>query len=156
MRAPLRKQTKLIGAKWLRNGDGEFPAKDDAGESSQQQDPGDSANGAISGAKNSDLNVINDKVVAITDMMQVVGDTSAILNSNNIMSGEKGTKAGKRNVTILENKKRRTDTGHVMGLNTELDVDSEEEDCENMDQETENGPKNVTVAGSESRARLVL
>lgn len=57
---------------------------------------------------------------------------------------------------ILENKKRRTDSGHGIGPNTELDGDSDGEEWENMDQESGDGPKNVNGAGSEDRARLAL
>lgn len=40
MRAPLRRQTKLIGAKWLRSGEEEVQVAMEAGQSSQQLNPG--------------------------------------------------------------------------------------------------------------------
>lgn len=88
------------------------------------------------------------------DMMKSVGDESANLNAQTALGN--GPKEGKRIITILENKKRRTDTGDNMGLNMELQVASDDEFGENMDHESEVGSKNVIEAGSESRARLRL
>ena len=51
MRAPLKRQTKLIGAKWLCNGGEDFQAYVDAGGSSKQQNPVKLADGVIQGAK---------------------------------------------------------------------------------------------------------
>lgn len=66
------------------------------------------------------------------------------------------TREGIRSVKIIENKKRRTDQGQPISPNTEIDMDSEEEDYDNMDQEGIDGSKNVYGAGSEDRARLAL
>lgn len=157
MRAPLRRQTKLIGAKWLRTGGDDFTtAEMGTWGSSQQQNPVVSGKGVDLGAKITDMNVDRNRIESSTDNMQLVGDNSVTSNLNVQISGEKIGKAGKRNVTIMENKKRRTDSGHVIGPNTELDVDSEGEEWENMDQESEGGSKNVNGAGSEDRARLAL
>lgn len=156
MRAPLRKQTKLIGAKWLRTGGDEFTSEMGTGENSQQQNPKVTGEGVDLGTKITDMNVDRNITEGITDNTQLVGDNSVTSNLNVQISGEKCGKAGKRNVMILENKKRRTDSGHGIGPNTELDGDSDGEEWENMDQESGDGPKNVNGAGSEDRARLAL
>lgn len=156
MRAPLRRQTKLIGAKWLRTGGDEFTSEMGTGENSQQQNPKVTGEEVDLGAKITDMNVDRNGIEGIMDNMHLVGDNSVTSNLNAQISGERSGKAGKRNITILENKKRRTNSGHVIGPNTKLDVDSEGEEWENMDQESEGGPKNVNEAGFEDRARLAL
>lgn len=39
MKAPVRRQTKMIGSKWLRNGDGVFPGRTNEDEGTQTQNP---------------------------------------------------------------------------------------------------------------------
>ncbi|KAK1381383.1 hypothetical protein POM88_028132 [Heracleum sosnowskyi] len=75
--------------------------------------------------------------------------------------------ANKKGVSVVENKKRRTDSSGLgkdieMGLNTELHMDSDVEEI--MEEENNTGlgpeesvnPKNVLRAGSVTGARLVL
>lgn len=50
MRAPLRRQAKLIRVKWLRFGEDDLQANMDAGQNSQQQYPGNLAENVVSGA----------------------------------------------------------------------------------------------------------
>lgn len=156
MRAPLRRQTKMIGAKWLRTGEDEFTSEKGTGVNSQQQNPKVTGGEVDLEPKITDMNVDGNRTEGITDNMHLGGDNSVTSNLNDQISGENSGKAGKRNITILENKKRRTNSGHVIGPSTELDVDSEGEEWENRDQESEGGPKNVNGAGSGDRARLAL
>lgn len=67
----------------------------------------------------------------------------------------------KESIKIVENKKRRIDESGLdqelnVGLNTELYLDSEEEDDMNVDQTNGLGSKNGLRAGSGNGARLTL
>ncbi|KAK1358890.1 hypothetical protein POM88_043364 [Heracleum sosnowskyi] len=154
MRASFRRQNKLIGAKWLRNGDEDFPMNMDVGGNSQKQNHGEPGTGGKSGTKISGVNVDRNKPRDNPFQNQAVGGHSSISNLNDLISGDNSVKAGKRSTKIIESKTRRTDTGHVTDLNTELDVGSEDEELSNMDQDISDDSKNGFVAGSEDRARL--
>lgn len=82
MRAPLRKQTKLIGAKWLRTGGDEFTSEMGTGENSQQQNPKVTGEGVDLGTKITDMNVDRNITEGITDNTQLVGDNSVTSNLN--------------------------------------------------------------------------
>ncbi|XP_017217178.1 uncharacterized protein LOC108194750 [Daucus carota subsp. sativus] len=92
MRAPLKRQTKLIGAKWLCNGGEDFQAYADAGESSKQQNPVKLADGVIQGAKISEVNEDINETERILDKMKDTGDNSATSNSNPLGGVDKGGK----------------------------------------------------------------
>lgn len=80
-------------------------------------------------------------------------------NSNFKISNNKANevaKGGNSNIQILENKKRRTCPGCIFSPNVEIDIGSEEEEQDVMDQEKDDGSKNDFGAGSESRTRLAL
>lgn len=107
MRAPFRRQNKQIGANWLRNEDEDVQATMETGGSSLQQKAEGSTMGEKSGTKIMEDNVDgvdcgNGKAVG-----KAVGKQSAVLNSNTSINGDKDTRAGKRNVTVLENKKKK-------------------------------------------------
>lgn len=57
-------------------------------------------------------------------------------------------------MTISENKKRKTDSGHVLGPNIEINVGSDIENFDTMGQENDNRSKNVFGAGAVEWARL--
>lgn len=80
----------------------------------------------------------------------------AVSNSKLPVNVDFEPKTGKRSVTVLESKKRRTDSGHNTAQNTELDAGSDDDEYESMDQEFVNGPKNGIGAVSGSRTRLAL
>lgn len=144
MRAPLRRQNKLIGARWLRNGREEAQASMETEEIRQEQNPEDWGSGV-----NHNTTIKGGKIA---------GDNSAVLNSKNLILGDKsGVGVGRKNkIIILENKKRRTESGQVVGLNTELAVDSDDEEIIGMEQDGATVSKNVQEAGSAERARLAL
>lgn len=148
MRAPLRRQTRMVGEKWLRNETGEIQAS--SGEGSQkwmieEAGPNFSERGFFGGKYGEGI-VKN----------HANGEISGKPNKSYQNLGANTEVRVSKGVTILENKKRRTDMGfgNVMGLNTEIGGESEEETIEKMDQDINVDPKNVFVAGSESRARL--
>lgn len=70
----------------------------------------------------------------------------------NVMGGNSGSSKTNNMVTILETKKRKTEGGmdHEgnVGLNTELGLDSEGDE---MDQDLNNGPKNLYGTGSDGQ-----
>lgn len=147
MRAPFRRQMKMIGSKWLRNGEDDVAGTDSVGSSS------------VSGEKftptNKEMMMAGKIVGGIIAENVVFGDSSGNLKNQFVESGGNLFKKH-QGVKILESKKRRTevDSDNVMGLNTELCVDSEGEENTNMDHDTKDGPKNDYVAGAGERARL--
>lgn len=144
MRAPLRRQNKLIGAKWLRNGDEEAQASMATAGSSQKQNPENPGLGANLGVN----------LGASISEGQLGGENFAVSNSNTIVREDKEDTGGKNKVIIVENKKRRTEMGQPVGSYTEIGVDSDDENL--MDQDQVSVPKNVYGAGSVERARLEL
>lgn len=156
MRSPLRRSNMMFGSKWLRYGteDSNFNEAVAGGASgSQARPPANSVNrfpmitgGEIYGTKDGD----------ITNKNPDTGIKSGITSQVNDIGGEKSIKRAKR--VILENKKRRMDSGtdNMLGLNTELEQESDTEEVIGMDQDMVNGSKNEFVAGSESQARLEL
>lgn len=142
MRAPLRRQNKLIGAKWLRNGEEEGQVSMAVEGSTQNQNQGVSGLGANHG-----VNISGG---------QLGGSNLDNSNSNNLIRGDKGDIGGNNRFIIMESKKRKTETGQTLGSHTELGVDSDEDDLTRMDQDGGSDPKNEYGASSGSRARLEL
>lgn len=93
MMAPLRRKNKLIGAKWLRNGDEDSQTNIIAEESPQKQNPVISGLGVNLGTSISEE--------------QVRGGNLDISNSNNLIRGDKGDVGGKNKVIIMESKKKK-------------------------------------------------
>lgn len=166
MRAPFRRQNKLIGAKWLRSGsdDGDWKEKAESGECQRSPFATDGEN---VGAKNMEASDIRYGKGA-TNFQNVA--KGAILGGSKqaeFTDVSKQMTANKKGVSVVENKKRRTDSSGLgndveMGLNTELQMDSDGEDIMNEENNTGLGPKenaiskNLLGAGSENGARLVL
>ncbi|WOH09154.1 hypothetical protein DCAR_0728609 [Daucus carota subsp. sativus] len=155
MRAPLRRQTNLIGSKWLRNGSEHLPEE------------GVTAGGVYQ-TKTGGSNLKENFTPEITgkgDMSMKggirsqqnldTGEKSGNSNQGNLAEGGKIFKSAKS--VILENKKRRTDSGeeNILGQDTEIEQESDTE-VEQMDQDANNGSKNGFVAGSGERARQAL
>lgn len=158
MRAPFKKQTNMIGARWLRDGNGENEQntaapemqRENTGDKSSPQNQGVSL---IRGNKGGDVNHIN-------------LDRGNIQNSNEIGRQAEQTQPNptKSGIISIENKKRRTGDGPEpigdVSANTELNMGWDEDDTTEMDQDTvnntngPNGPKNEIKTGSEMGVRL--
>lgn len=153
MRAPLRRQTKMIGAKWLRDGstDDRNPVADAAWTRTEvmNQDPRN---------QEKDLND-GENLVRATN----TGANEGILNGMDTRKDKSQHNPEKKGVTIIESKKRKTGVGpdqinEVMN-STELDLGSEEESDTRMDQDTQIDstiPKNVKLAGLAQEVRQGL
>lgn len=159
MRAPFRRQTKMIGAKWLRNGNGDdrnFAAGNSQSSNRETnvmpQNQGLHSKGEDQG----------DKVNQIMDN----GGNISLLKENEIRTANSQFSSMKKGITVIESKKRRTDDGlgHTgdINKNTELNMGSEEDNIESMEQDVEQSPifatspKNVRVAGLVSEIRQAL
>lgn len=158
MRAPFKKQTNMIGARWLRDGNGEMERntampemqRRNTGEKSVPQNLGVSLFG---GNKGGDINQPN-------------LDSGNIQNLNEYARLEEQTQSNpiKSGVILIENKKRRTGDGPEprgdVSATTELNMGLDEDDTIEMDQDSvnnsngPNGSKNVLEAGSEVGVRL--
>lgn len=91
MRAPLRRPTKLIGAKWLRHGSEDFSANMEAEGSSQNHEKGGIESGEKSGINIQRANIDRgDK----GGEDQVVDKIPAFLNSNEPITGVNEARAG--------------------------------------------------------------
>lgn len=150
MRAPFRKPVKQIGARWLRDGGTQVETKSTNQETGENhggkfatENPADSDKGGKSGAEKMQSNV-----------------KGASHGFSNLSSSTEGADANtkKKDINVIESKKRRTDDGlgkdKIMGLDTEIGMDSDSEDVVNMDQDTSS--KNGKVAGFQGGARLAL
>lgn len=154
MRAPLRRPNMEIGSKWLRNGadDSSFKEMATSGAS------GSNTKGSVMVEKSVPKNTGSDeaglKKGDSVNQNNAAGEISGILKFGDRVDGGKIFKGS--NSVILENKKRRTDSGteNMLGLNTEIDPETDTEETVSMEQDVVNGPKNGFVAGSEDRARL--
>lgn len=146
MRAPLKRQVKQIGAKWLRSGiEGDDWKTGDGGGG---WNPGN-------GKNNQDPIFSPHNQVAGTSSARVGG--KIIQNvSNNVNPGireENDTEAEIKGYNrMIETKKRRTDSGvglnAELGLNTEIVMGSDEEDNMNV----ENGPEKTNDSKNEKEA----
>lgn len=150
MRAPLRKATKLIGARWLRDG-GAPPEMEQSGRPTDGDNYG--ANVATEQIRDNDKGAIN---AIFTQQNHVRGGSHGISNVSGLTDGmDKGGK-NKQGINVIESKKRRTDNGlehgNIMGSNTELGMDSETEEVVSM--EHDNISKNVEEAGFYGGVRL--
>lgn len=164
MRAPFRKQTKLIGSKWLRNGDGEEYGRNNAvaqGDDRNKHGNSGIGNDAKSVAENQGNRPkgYDSSVTKIQTGETGAGSTQSALTE----SAEVANRVAnvKESIKIVENKKRHADESGLdqelnVGLNTELNLDSEEEDGMNVDQTNGLGSKNGLRAGSGNGARLAL
>lgn len=164
MRAPFIKQTKLIEEKWLRH-----EVHDDdrnsgvSGEGSQgyggPAQPNQTGNQAPKNqggnrlGENSEVNISRNSIFSAIVGNSKVGDKDEL--ANKIISSKKG-------VTVVENKKADNNPKlfHDLSLNTELGLESEEEEDymnvennNNTDQKNNQGSKNGQLASS-SRARV--
>lgn len=157
MRAPLRRQQKLIGAKWLREGHDDDRNFSENGTWSSNRwmnntPPNQGLNGENQGTEN--------------NQSRGKGAQTAVSNENEIRMETSQPNPVKKGVTIIENKKRRTDDGlgqeDGINKNTELNVDSDEEDMESMEHDAPknpihiNDPKNVKLAGLVNGVRQIL
>lgn len=109
MRAPFRRQTKLIGAKWLGNGGDDYFMNMDAEGSAWKQDYGSLESGENLGNEIQGVNAGRGNRGDKGGENLVVGINLLFLNSNEPINGDNGVKARKRNVATVVNKKRRTD-----------------------------------------------
>lgn len=146
MRAPFKRQTKMIGAKWLRNGEEDASGKESAG--------GNTGSGEKSTPKNQEMGTVGVKDGDTIIQNMAGGELSGNLKTQSAQVGGNIFTNSKR-VTILKNKKRRTEAGfeNPMDLNTELCLDSDGEDNISMDQDANVVSKNLFGAGSGERAR---
>lgn len=163
MRAPFKKQTKLIGEKWLRHEVHDDDRNSGAsGEDCQRYggpaQPNHTGNLVPKNqegnrvGENSGVNKSRNSSFGTVDGNSKVGDKDEL--ENKIISSKKG-------VTVVENKKRRTypELGHDLGLNTELGLESEEEDYMNVENNNNANRNNNQVSkngqlASSGRARL--
>lgn len=154
MRAPLRRQVKLIGEKWLRNEFEEDSRKSDSdGTGSWRQ-------GNKFAPQNTQPNRFGENLAQDNQGKHMQDAIKGI--SNQVVNTDKVSTKG---IKILENKKRRTDTGvgqeNSMGLNTEFEEVSEEDEPMNVEEYNKScpkeimDPKNVKEAGP-AGALLVL
>lgn len=172
MRAQLRKQNNLIGSKWLRNGD--EPTTDPAnitedkrnlgtekGGQTKPSDPGNRArdndygkagdNSGIDYGKSG--NNVYEKAGDRSTQKEIISNTSEISNFTAKEVGGKNSTGGKS--ITLENKKRTDCNGaEIMGLNTEIEQTSENDNMDQDDNST--GSKNGYAAGPDNRARQEL
>lgn len=166
MRAPFRRQTSLIGAKWLREGG-------DADRNLPTEFTRDSQNPTGIPAQNQGLDMNgegldrhNENQGNVTNQVQQKGEKSSFSNEGELQENNNQSNPVKKGVKIIENKKRRTDDGLVQAVdinrNTELDMGSEDENIENMEHDSQinsitvSDPKNVIMAGLVKEARLEL
>lgn len=152
MRAPLRKPARLIGAKWIRDGNGgrssvtggDWNSNGEASYPPQNQE------------KDKGREIQGDQLVTPI-ITELTGTKSAALKGGGIKSGNNQSFISQRGVAIIDNKKRRTgDEGDNMmdvNKNTEMDLGPEESEAVNMEQDLHKSPvqlqepKNVKKAG---------
>ncbi|KAK1379775.1 hypothetical protein POM88_026519 [Heracleum sosnowskyi] len=139
-------KTKMIGAKWLNNGEDDVSGKDEEGDSSVSDEKFAPTNQELRrvGKKYGDMIAQNLAGGELSGNSKIQYATVG----GNIFKNNKG-------VTVPENKKRRTEVSfeNPMGLNTEFCLDSEGEDNISMDRDASDVPKNVFAAGTGERAR---
>lgn len=152
MRALLRKPAKLIGAKWIRDGNG--------GRNSESGGEWNSNGRASNPPQNQEKDRGGEnqgEQLAIPVVTELTGTKSEALKGDGIKSGNNQTLPIHKGVAIIDNKKSRTgdDLDSMMDVNknTELDLGSEAGGVTNMDQDLQkspskvNDPKNVKKAG---------
>lgn len=149
MRAPLRRQTKLIDAKWLVDG-----------RADDRNLPVDGL-----GTSNRPANIIPPNQ-GFNFNGENQGGKTGFSNEIEIRKDKSQQNPTKKGVTVIENKKRRTDDGldqvNDSNLNTELDLGSEEGDGMSIEQDVEKNPniihdpKNVKMAGLIKGVRQAL
>ncbi|KAK1404705.1 hypothetical protein POM88_004310 [Heracleum sosnowskyi] len=139
------RQAKMIGAKWLRNGEDDTSGKEGAG--------GNTVSGEKSIPRNQEMSPVGGKDGDSIAQNMAGGEISGNLKTQSVQVG--GNIFKNKGVTVLENKKRRTESGfeNPMGLNTELSLDSDGDNDISMDQDANDVPKNLFGAGSVDRAR---
>lgn len=133
MRAPLRRPTKLIGARWLRDGndDGDWNTATDKSWGLNEREKFAPPNqGSGTGGENQGRQSFQAKDKGANNVFSKVVESdveSSQLNPNNT------------GITVIENKKRRTDDGPTgpseVSKNTELDMGLNVEEIVNMDQD---------------------
>lgn len=137
----LRRQTKLIGAKWLRDGnnDGRNSSTEKAWNGNRNIDF------TPTKIKNQDCDINGENQGGVTTESKELGVKGAYSKDKEVMKENNQSIFIKLGVTITENKKRRTDDG--MGLvddvkkNTELDKGLDGDDIVNIEQETQYSSK---------------
>ncbi|KAK1374198.1 hypothetical protein POM88_030391 [Heracleum sosnowskyi] len=144
----------MVGAKWLRHGGeaGGWNATE-AGEKGWKQ-------GETFPPQYPDAGMMGEKSGTQSHQKVDKGANGGNLNQNDIIELSDKSNPVKPGISVLENKKRRTGDGPIyedgLGKNTELNMDSDEENTQNMEQDTCMDPKNVKGAGSGPGARLAL
>lgn len=154
MRAPLRKQTRLVGSRWLRNDtlSDQNTATNDAGNlrTTMNQAPRNQEVVVTDGINQGDKESQNKEI----------GGNQANLKKQNPVEIGNISNTEKGGVTVVENKKRRTNYGldadNEMGQRTELMTGYEEEEIQEMDHDVNcpNNSKNGPEASSVKGARL--
>lgn len=156
MRAPIRRQTKLIGAQWLHDGNGNSDRNTVPGELQQGVTvPKSSPQNQEAVRMGVDNGKDNNQIIDRSGKIQNLNEQEKQLPANQSYPKKSG-------VMIIENKKRRTGDGLddiSENANTELDLGLEED---NMDQDMQhnkddsNDTKNGKGADSGHGVRLAL
>lgn len=152
MRAPLRRQTKLIGAKWSRDGSEEVSRRNVTGEGRSSMREDDSV------AQNQGLGSTGDNHGRQHYHNNDKGAKGAVSNPNELSEQLNKSIPEDTDILIIENKKRKTDNGPNpnIELGNEVDVGSIDE----MEQDLEKKPtlhmisKNGRKADSGTGVRL--
>lgn len=167
MRAPFRRQVKPIGAKWLRSGaEGGGDRKTHGSSNPNQfrgaegnQDPSFSPANQETGNSSGRGGVIHGKDRVTDFQIKQTGGISAFKDTLGPQASFTALNS-RTEVNVIETKKRRTgdNVDDPMGLNTEIMMDSEEEENNSKKElgPNNNIPKDVKEASAQRSARLVL